>query len=267
MKNFKNRYERIIERIFFSHYVEGTEEIFFERDEIIKTAQDLNIALPKNLGDVIYSFRYRTALPVSIREKAPEGKSWIIRPAGRARYSFVAAMPLDIVPNPALAETKIPNSTPGMVEMYALSDEQALLAIVRYNRLVDILTGIACYSLQNHLRTYVNGIGQIETDEIYIGVDDQGVHYVFPVQAKGGNDKLNIIQLEQDFAMCAEKFPHLACKAVAAQFMKGDLIALFIFELAVTGIALIHERHYRLVPPAEISNEDLLTYRSRLPKT
>lgn len=266
MKSLKNRYVQIIERIFLSHYKEGAEEIFFERDEIVRTARELEIALPKNIGDIIYSFRYRTSLPDSIRNTAPEDRVWVIRPAGRSRYCFAAVAPIDIVPNPILAETKIPDSTPGIVEMYALSDEQALLAIVRYNRLIDILTGVACYSLQNHLRTYVTGMGQVETDEIYVGVDKRGAHYVFPIQAKGGSDKLNMIQLEQDFAVCAAKFPDLTCNAVAAQFMKDDLIALFIFEMGDSGITLLNERHYRLVPAAEISKEELLMYRSRLPR-
>jgi len=42
--------------------------------------------------------------------------------------------------------------------MYALGDEQALLAKLRYNRLLDIFTGVVCYSLQNHLRTNVPGM-------------------------------------------------------------------------------------------------------------
>ncbi len=266
MKNAKNRYVQIIERIFLSHYSEGNEEVSFERDELAKTAVELGIRLPKNLGDIIYSFRYRTALPDSIRSKAPEDRVWVIRPAGRSRYCFAAVAPIDIVPNPLLAETKIPDSTPGIVEMYALSDEQALLAILRYNRLVDILTGIACYSLQNHLRSYVKGIGQVESDEIYVGLDSRGVHYVFPIQAKGGSDKSNVVQLEQDFAVCAAKFPNLVCNAIAAQFMKDDLIALFLFEMGDSGITLLNEKHYRLVPAAEISQEELLTYRSRFPK-
>ena len=46
-------------------------------------------------------------------------------------------------------------------------NEQELLAIVRYNRLIDIFLGITCYSLQNHLQTTITGIGQVETNEIY----------------------------------------------------------------------------------------------------
>lgn len=52
---------------------------------------------------------------------------------------------------------------------------------------------------------------------------------MFPVQAKGGKDKLSIVQIEQDHALCAHKFPNL-CRPIAAQFIHQDLIALFDFE-------------------------------------
>src|SRR5437879_11654792 len=128
-----------------------------------------------------------------------------------------------------MAFTKTPDSTPGIVANYAFDDEQALLARVRYNRLVDIFSGITCYSLQNHLRTAIPEMGQVETDEIYVGIDKKGAHYVFPVQAKSGKDKLNIVQIEQDFAVCAANFPLLVCRPIAAQFLDEGVIALFEF--------------------------------------
>ena len=60
-----------------------------------------------------------------------------------------------------LAVTKVPDCTPGIVAKYAFNDEQALLARVRYNRLVDLFSGVVCYSLQNHLRTTVPEMGQV----------------------------------------------------------------------------------------------------------
>ena len=162
-----------------------------------------------------------------------------------------------------MAETKIPDATPGVITKYAFGDEQGLLARLRYNRLIDIFTGVTCYSLQNHLRTTVPNVGQVETDEIYIGVDRRGVHSVFPVQAKGGRDKINIVQIEQDFALCAHKFPSLICRPIAAQFMQNDLIVLFDFEEGESGLALSSEKHYRLVPPEQVTVVDLETYRTR----
>lgn len=258
-----NRYSQIIERIFFRYYHEGATEVQFERTDLETIAAELNIKLPKNLGDVVYSFRYRTILPESVRKKAPEGQTWIIRPAGRSIYKFVSIPDRPLVPNSILAQTKVPDATPGIVARYSLNDEQALLAKVRYNRLIDIFTGVTCYSLQNHLRTTVAEMGQVETDEIYVGVDRRGAQYVFPVQAKGGTDKLNIVQIEQDFAVCAQKFPALICQSIAAQFMEDDVIALFGFEISEDGIALTDEKHYRLVEPDQVSAEDLKTYRDR----
>lgn len=262
-----NRYAQIIERIFFNHYTEGATEVCFERKEIERVAQELHINLPKNLGDIVYSFRYRVALPESIRAKESEGRQWIIRPAGRSRYCFVLAIEQDITPAAMKAETKVPDATPGLVAMYSLDDEQALLAKLRYNRLIDIFTGITCYSLQNHLRTFLAGIGQVETDEIYVGVDKKGRHYVFPVQAKGHSDKLNIVQIEQDFALCASKFSNLICRPIGAQFMGKNSIALFEFESTPDGVKWSVEEHYRLVSPDEVTPEVLRSYQERLPNT
>ncbi len=237
------KYVPIIERIFASKFRKGLREIEFARDEITRAAQELKIELPKNLGDVIYSFRYRADLPESIRSKAARGEVWIIRSAGAAKYRFVLVPERPLLPNVNMATTKVPDSTPGVIMKYALSDEQALLAKVRYNRLLDIFTGVACYSLQNHLRTHVPGIGQIETDEVYVGVDKRGVHDVFPIQAKVGRDKLSMMQIERDAAMCSHKFPLLVCRSVAAQFLKDDVIAIFEFEQSKDGIGISAEKH------------------------
>ena len=236
----------------------------FERDDIVRVAFELNVNLPKNLGDLVYSFRYRTELPSSILAEAPEGETWIIRPAGRSKYQFVLVTDLPLIPNPNLAVTKIPDATPGIISKYAFSDEQALLARVRLNRLIDVFLGIACYSLQNHLRTTVPGMGQVETDEIYVGVDKSGLHYVIPVQAKGGSDKLNRVQIEQDIAVCAAKLSSLICRPVGTQFMKDNVIALFEFEQQDGDIRIASEKHYDLVPPEAVTEEDLAGYRQRL---
>jgi hypothetical protein len=106
-------------------------------------------------------------------------------------------------------------------------------------------------------------LGQVETDEIYIGIDRRGAHYVFPVQAKGGKDKVGIVQIEQDMAICSTKFPSLICRPIAAQFMRDEVIALFEFEETDKGIAIASEKHYRLVPPEQMSEADLEAYRKR----
>jgi hypothetical protein len=258
-----NRYEKIIQSIFFKYYTEGATEVSFERSDIIESARDLHMDLPKNLGDVLYAFRYRAALPESIHEKAPEGSVWIIRSIGRSHYKFVLTNQAKIIPSKMLVCTKILDATPGVIEKYALNDEQALLAKIRYNRLIDIFTGITCYSLQNHLRTTVPGIGQVEIDELYIGIDKRGVLYILPIQAKGGSDKIGIVQIEQDFAACAAKFPELSCRSIAAQFINKGTIALLELEKTDTGILVSSEKHYRLVSPNELSTEELKSYGQR----
>ena len=259
----KNRYSAIIERIFTSKFKPGMRTVDFAREEFETVARQLRIKLPKNLGDLIYSFRYRTELPEKIQVEAGEGETWIIRLVGKARYQLALTGYRPFCPNVNLATTKVPDATPGIITKYAFTDEQALLARLRYNRLIDVFTGVTCYSLQNHLRTAVPEIGQIEIDELYVGLDKKGAHYIFPVQAKGGADKLSVVQIEQDLAVCTAKFPALICRPIGAQFMSGGTIALFEFELTDGTVSISSEKHYKLVPPDEVTMEDLESYRQR----
>lgn len=254
-------YDRIILQIFFDHYQAGAQQFEFTRPEIIaaknKHAPDLDL----NPGDVPYSYRYRRVLPERIRATQPADFEWIIEGAGRSRYRFRLAKATRITPNPHLVSVAIPDATPEIIRAYALDDEQALLAIVRYNRLIDTFLSLTTYSLQNHLRTSVKGIGQIEIDELYIGLDKYGCHYVIPVQAKGGKDKIGIVQAAQDVAFAAEKFPAMRCRAVAAQFMTNRTVALFELAIAQDEVKLVEERHYRLVPADRIDAAAVRDYR------
>lgn len=259
-----NRYHSIIERVFENHYQGDLTEFEFTREEFVAVANALQIVLPRNIGDVIYSFRYRAELPESVRATAASGREWIIEGAGRARYRFKQVKLNRIVPREELLAIKVPDATPEIIGAYALSDEQALLARVRYNRLVDIFLGITAFSLQNHLRTTVKDLGQIEIDEVYVGIDRHGRQFVVPVQAKGGNDKHGAVQTQQDILCCAEKFPHLICRAISAQFMSGERIALFELTVSDGEIKVVDERHYQLVPAASITSDDLRQYSSHV---
>ncbi|HVQ59872.1 MAG TPA: hypothetical protein VMS60_13275 [Solirubrobacterales bacterium] len=246
-----SRYAQIIERVFLDNHKRGAREVEFSRTEFASVAKTLGIKLPSNLGDILYSFRYRHELPRPIVKRQPRGLEWAIFPAQYrpAAYKFVAVPFSTISPTPGKSVTKIPDATPGLIDLYRKTDEQALLAKLRYNRLLDIYSGVTTYSLQSHMRTTIPE-SQIETDEVYVGVDRRGRHYVFPVQAKGGKNFLSIVQIWQDFKMCEAKFDGLIPRPIAAQFMADDVIAVFSFDWdGKYGITIKRgsERHYKLV--------------------
>lgn len=255
-----NRYQAIISRVFSNHFSPSRTEFEFTRAEFVDIAHSLDIVLPKNVGDVIYSFRYRSELPTTITSTATQGREWIIEGAGRSRYRFKQVRLNRIVPREELLTIKIPDATPEIIGAYALTDEQALLAKVRYNRLIDVFLGITAFSLQNHLRTTVKDVGQIEIDEIYVGINRHGRQYVVPVQAKGGTDKHGVVQTQQDIVCCAQKFPGLTCRAVSAQFMSENRIAMFELTVQDGDIKVVDEKHYQLVSARSITSDDLRMY-------
>jgi hypothetical protein len=263
----------ILARIFASMHEDGAHTLVFDSAVFFDEAARLGLSVVNSRFDltdyVCYDPAYATLrrglLPARIRRTEPKGWQWRLQRLPRGRYAF-RLEPVDgIHPSRfSLFEQVIPDATPEIISANALSDEQALLARVRYNRLIDIFLGITACSLQNHLRTTVKGLGQIEIDEVYVGVDRHGFQYIVPVQAKGGNDQLSTVQARQDIACCAEKFPELVCRAISAQFMDDSRIALF--ELCVDEDGLVKtvdERHYRLVPADQIDGSDRKAYRTR----
>ena len=258
------KYEQIIEWVFKQNYQPGMVRVPFNREELVQASAHLGFERIKNLGDIPYAFRFRRELPASIQRTAPTDAEWIIVGAGVGAYQFRLAVPGKIAPNPHIKPIKIPDATPEIVRQYAPgTDEQALLTRAKYNRLVDIFTGITCYSIQNHLRTTVSDIGQVEVDEIYVGVNKRGTHFVLPCQAKSPGDKFGIVQVMQDIALCQERYPHAICKPIALQFMGENGVAML--ELAVTEedeflrLNIVEEKRYELVPGTDISDVELRT--------
>ena len=83
-----NRYHAVLLKIFFDKFTPGQTDLPFLRTDLEVAAHELGIDLPKNLGDVIYSARYRSPLPEQILATQSEGMEWIIEGAGRAKYKF-----------------------------------------------------------------------------------------------------------------------------------------------------------------------------------
>lgn len=263
-KTETSRYSQLIEDIFFRHYKRGCTTINFTKDDLIETAGKIGITLPKNMPDVIYSYRSRGGKTEKVKKTEPAGFQWVIRGKGRGKYCFALAKEISLEPNPDYLETKILDATPGIITRYALGDEQALLAKIRFNRLIDIFTGLTCYSMQSHLRTSLPDIGQTETDEFYLGIDKKGVHYALPVEAKGEKDKLGIIQIENNFALGnKDEFAGLICRPIAAQFKKDGAIVLTEFQMTPDGIKIVAESHYRLVDSDNLSDDEIAQYASR----
>lgn len=263
-------YRTVVLGLFEKHYKGKGEPFEFAQREYDAICKDKGVPQIGNKPDLVYQYRFRRPLPREIEAEQSDGKKWVIELAGKGKYRFALRKLKWLTPTDGLVEIKVPDQTPEIIKQYARTDEQALLARVRYNRLIDIFLGIATNSLQNHLRATVKALqsSQIEIDELYIGLDSTGTHFVVPVQAKAGSDNIAAVQARQDLLYCAEQFPHAKCKAVSAQFVNAsdqDKDYIVLFEVALEGpeeVVLIRERRYRLVHRKEISSADLDFYRT-----
>ncbi|GAH53914.1 unnamed protein product, partial [marine sediment metagenome] len=219
-------YDKIISFLFKKKYVtnENERELDFTKDEIVETAQQLNIVL-RNPPDVVYTYRCRRALPADILSTG----GWILVPKGKGRFSFCRTERSSFIEvQEGLAQIEILNAVPEIVEKYTSNDEQGLLSVIRYNRLIDIFTNIACFHLQSHIRTTIADEGQIEIDDLYAGIDDDGNEYILPVEAKSPDerDKLGWFQVANLVRYANQCFPKLKCRPIAAKPFERNLVCL-----------------------------------------
>lgn len=229
-------YDRIIENQFFRKYAENKEasEFNFTLRELESVTSELlaNEELSefiKNIPDIIYTYRSRRPLPEKILKKG----HWIIQPKGKGKYSFMKIKRYPFVEiQKGLAAIDILNALPEIVEKYIANDEQGLLSSIRYNRLIDIFTDITCFHLESHIRTTIAGEGQIEIDDLYVGVDQEGKQYLLPIEAKSSDerDKLGWVQISNLVKFAKQNFPELACRPIAAKPVSRDQIYLIEFE-------------------------------------
>ena len=243
-------YAQIIEHVFLQKYQTGLRTLLFSRGDIEAAASELSIQLPWNIGDGLNGFfPLDMTLPEIIDRMAGEDECWILGLAGPGQYAFRLKNlgAIEIFPHLLCAMTNIPDATPNIVTRYLDNEAHSLLAKIRYNRLIDIFTDMTCYSLGNQIQAEVPDVGMVATDEIYIGVDAQGKHYIIPIQAKGDDEQLQITQIEQDIALCASMYPSLICRSIGAQLIDDNRIALFAFQFGEQGIAVISEKHYCLM--------------------
>ncbi|MBN1764443.1 MAG: hypothetical protein JW860_04230 [Sedimentisphaerales bacterium] len=228
--NYESDYDKIITALFNKKYNanRANKEINFTKDELVETAKEIGVQL-RNPPDVVYTYRSRRLLPDDILKAG----NWILKPKGKGRFSFMKTKRESFVNiQEGLYQIETLNALPEIVEKHVSSDEQGLLSLVRYNRLIDIFTGITCFHLQSHVRTTIAEEGQIEIDELYVGLDEDGKEYILPTEAKGfeDRDKLGWFQVANLVKFSRQYFPELKCKPIAIKPGGKDVICMMEFD-------------------------------------
>jgi hypothetical protein len=245
-------YDEVILEIFRKHYLPDSSRIIFEKDELAKVCIEHGITV-RNIPDIIYTYRVRRKLPSAILVTG----NWAIEPAGRGVYSFLKLQntPQFDIPFHDYQPIEILNAIPEVVEGMLRQDEQSLLTKILYNRLIDIFTRLTCFHIQNHYRSYVAEMGEVEIDAIYVGVNNSGELFVIPIEAKsqGSTEMLGRIQIAQMSKLVKQDFPKMSQRTLAAKSLDDGTIAIVEFNVEVNpdDINIISVARYRFIRRGE----------------
>jgi len=242
----KPKAERILLSIIEGNRQPGANEVEFTTKDIMDVAAELNLSYG-NPHDLVYYFRRRKGLP---EELAKEGFNEI-RTLGKGRFILAKSTVTPSIPFPEdIAIITIPDATPQIIYDRCGGDEQALLARVRYCRLVDCFTGLSAWHLQGHYRTTIGRGIQVEIDEFYLGCNLDGEWFSIPVEAKTKREQGGIArdQIGSMVRFALQNHPDLKCRPLVAKELNDKTILLIEMsaEAEPSEVAIANVRRYRL---------------------
>lgn len=242
-------YVPILREIVRRFHEPGKQRIEFTVRDMRQVANDLGIEIG-NAPDLVYRMRARTRLPDDILDMG----FTILRGVGRGLYALeVGGEAVVHLPEHEIFEHNDQTPLPvrrllpeNLVEL----DEQGLLTMVSYCRLLDHFTGLTVYRLRSHVRRSVPGVGQAELDEIDVGVAlrDDDTPVVFPIEAKAADEVINRVQVATAVAYCQNYFPGHEIRPIVVKLTYDGILHFLEFRATtvLAGIRIVNSCGYRL---------------------
>lgn len=229
----------------------GSQRIEFTVRDVRQVADDLGIEIG-NAPDLIYRMRARTRLPDDILDMG----FTILRGVGRGRYALeVGGEAIVHLPEHEILDHNDQTPLPVrrlLPESLVDLDEQGLLTVMSYCKLLDHFTGLTVYRLRSHVRKSVPNVGQAELDEIDVGVAmrDDEIPVVFPIEAKAADEVINRVQIATAVAYCQTYFPGHQVRPIVVKLTYDGVMHFLEFRptTALAGLRAINSCGYRLNP-------------------
>lgn len=262
-------YVPILREIVRRKHTAGGSRIEFTKQDIEAVAVELGLKVG-NAADLVYRMRARTRLPDDILDLGYT----VLRGVGRGRYALevggeaVVRLPEhDVLDHNDQTPLPVRRLLPeNLVDL----DEQGILTMVAYCKLLDHFTGLTVYRLRSHVRKSVPNVGQAELDEIDVGVAlrDDDVPVVFPIEAKAADEVINRVQVATAVAYCQTYFPGHEIRPIVVKLTYDGVLHFLEFRAttALAGLRIIHSSGYRLRPSAR-QLELIRTTQATLDKT
>lgn len=230
--NLSKVYVPVITKIFKERHRKGASSIIFSLDDVRNACDALGVA-SRNPADVIYRMRSRTILPAEILALGFH----VLRPIGRGQYAFEKATSTIFEPpftDPITTVDLCPMPVRRLLPIsLAEMDEQAILTVASFCRVLDHFTGMTIYRLRSHVRKSVPGVGQAELDAIDVGIarSDDDIPVVFPIEAKALADALNRVQIFNMVQYAEYYYPELTIRPLAMKVDEASVLHVIEFNV------------------------------------
>jgi hypothetical protein len=242
-------YVPILREIVRRNHEPGSQRIEFTKQDIEQIASELGVKIG-NAADLVYRMRARTRLPDDILDLG----FTVLRGIGRGRYALeVGGEALVHLPEHEVLDHNDQTPLPVrrlLPENIVDLDEQGILTMIGYCKLLDHFTGLTVYRLRSHVRKSVPGVGQAELDEIDVGIAlrDDEIPVVFPIEAKAADEVINRVQVATAVAYCQTYFPGHEIRPIVVKLTYDGVLHFLEFRptTSLAGLRIVHSTGYRL---------------------
>lgn len=243
-----NKYTALVSLIFSEGYRGNSTPFSFSKETLISAGKALEIELPQNLSDVIYNLRHRAPLPDAIASTAAPEKEWIIETIERGEYRFIQRPCQRVEADPNAFDYLFEDETPRIARDFGMKGAPLLDCILRKNQILKKFLGSPVEHLQSQVRTSVTGVGQVEIGSLFFSEINGEVIPVCLIAKPG---EFNLAKAAQSMKFAAEHYPEMDCKAVVAQLLSENRVALFELFGSPDAPRVLQEAHFTLASKSE----------------
>ena len=245
-------YSPVLLAIFKRKFVDGAQRIEFTLDEVRDELVAHGVQA-RNVPDVIYRMKSRTALPEEIQSAGFR----VLEITGRGTYAFVRSdSTLIAYPAQVGPVILIEDCTPTPVRRllygeargsFGAIDEQGFLSLLRYNDVFTQFLRVPTYHLKSHVRKSVPGVGQVEVDDVHVAFEGPASEptslTIVPVEAKAKDDPVNRAQIVMQIRYARHAFPTCSVRPLTVKLFETGLVLFMEFNVTLEPNDLSVVRH------------------------
>lgn len=231
--------------LFLTRARPGITSLRFSTEDVSIAFGKMGIKVPKNLPDIAYQAQKKPA-PVVINSTAPFGCEWILEATGGGGFCFKLVDSNKIHPDAGAEERHLEDKAAAISEAFDMSEQARLELQIQENDLLSDFFGREMSFATRPPRGFVQGIGQVDFDAIFVVRDEPHARLMVTVQYETRPQPICGHKARRMLKFADTRYPDWKTKAVVVQRLADNRVAILELRKLFESTEVVNEVHYVL---------------------